>query len=117
MMYLNRVTGDICPVLPVPAAVHVEAVAVGVLKDKIVACFITGTRPARTRNMVTAPIEKIRLDERVSLVKAYTVSQTGTLIVMNIVMVNVCLQGPALKKNRCVTEGPELTVVHLQTGI
>ncbi len=74
MMNPNRVTGDICPVLPVPAAVHVEAVTVGVLKDKIVSRLVTGTWPARTGYMVTAPIEKVRLDERVSLVKAYTVS-------------------------------------------
>lgn len=91
MVYLNRVTGDICPVLSVPAPVHVEAVAVGILKDKIVSRLVTGTEPARTGNMVTAPIEKIRLDERVSLVKAYTVSQTGTLIVVDVVVVNVCL--------------------------
>ncbi len=91
MVYINRVTGDICPVLPVPAAVHIKAMTVGVLKDKIITRLVTGAGPARTGNMVTAPVEKVRLDERVSLVKAYTVSQTAALIVVNVVVVNMCL--------------------------
>ena len=114
MMNLNRVTGDIRPVLSVPAAVHVETVTVGVLKNKIVARLVTGAGPARTGNMVTAPVEKVRLDERVSLVKAYTVSQTGTLIVVDIVVVNMCLQCSTLKKDPCVTPTPKFAVVHLQ---
>ncbi len=114
MMNLNRVTSDICPVLSVSAAVHVEAMAVGVLKDKIVACFVTGAGPARTGDMVTAPIEKIRLDERISLVKTHPVSQTAALVVVDVVVVNMCLQCSTLKKDPCVTPTPKLAVVHLQ---
>ncbi len=106
MMNLNEVTGDIGPVLSVPAPVHVEAMAVGILKDKIITRLVTGAGPARSGNMVTAPIEKVRLDERISLVKAYTVSQTRTLIVVDVVVVNMCLQCPALKKDPCVTPSP-----------
>ena len=114
MMNLNRVAGDICPILSVPAPVHVKAMPVGVLKDKIITRLVTGAGPARTGNMVTAPIEKVRLDESVSLVQAYTVSQTAALIVVDVVVVNMCLRCPAPKKDPCVTPTPKLTVVHLQ---
>ncbi len=106
MMNLNRVAGYIRPVLPVPAPVHIEAVAVGIFKNKIVSRLVTGAGPARTRNMVTAPIEKVRLDKRIRLVQTYPVSQTGTLIVMDVVVVNVCLQCSTLKKDRRVTPPP-----------
>jgi hypothetical protein len=67
--------------------------------------------------MVTAPVEKVRLDKSIRLVKAYTISQTAALIVVDVVVVNMCLQCATLKKDCRVTPTPKLTVVHLQIRI
>ncbi len=74
MVYINCVAGDICPVLSVPAPVHVKAVTVGILKDKIITRLVTGAGPACTGDMVTAPVEQVGLNKSISLVEADPVS-------------------------------------------
>ena len=100
---LNRVAGDICSILSVRTAVHVEAVAVGVGKDKIVTRLVARAWPACTCDMVTAPVEEIRLDKGVRLVEANTIAQTLALIMVNVVVVDMCLHGPTFEKHRRVT--------------
>ena len=88
---LNRVAGNICSILSVRTAVHVEAVAVGIGKDEIVTRLVAGARPARACNVVTAPVEEIRLDKGIRLVKANAIAQTLALIMVDVVVVNMCL--------------------------
>ena len=116
VMYGNYGAGDVRSVVPVPAAVHVEAVAVGVFQDQVVAGLVARAGPSRTGDVVTAPVEEVGLDQRFRPVHNHAVAQTVALVVVEIVVVNVVVRGIGPQENRAVTPAKELAVVHFQSG-
>jgi len=102
----NRITRNVGAVISVGASVHIEAVAVGIFEDKIVACFVTGAGPAGAGDVVAAPVEQIALNQCIRLVKTNAITQAATLVMVDIVMVDMCFGCAAFEKYGCVTEAP-----------
>ena len=110
----DPVAGDVGAVLSVPAAVHVEAVAIGVFEDDVVACLVTRARPARAGDVVAAVVEQIRLDQCLRLIQTHAVAQPGPLIVVHVIVVDVCPGGALAKEDSRVRPAGQLAVVNLQ---
>ena len=114
---LYPVAGNLGTVASVPAAVHIEYVAVGVLAIDVVACLITFAAPAGGCDGMPAPVEQVCLDERIGLVETNPVSQPGALVVMYVVVMDVRVLGSGLKVDRSMAPAGQFAVVYLEVGM